>query len=69
MGGRGRPIKVEREETRVLSRMCLHRMKFQGQKLVVNAGGFSFVFYRIDSCFSGQHLSEHFSCTNLTLIF
>lgn len=42
MGGRGRLIRVEREEICLLSRMCLHRMKFQCQKLVVDDGrGFS----------------------------
>lgn len=39
MGGSGRLIRVEKEEICLPSRMCLHRMKFQCQKLVVDDGG------------------------------
>lgn len=41
MGGSGRLIRIERKEICLLSRMCLHRMKFQCQQLVDDGGGFS----------------------------
>lgn len=55
MGGRGRLIKVEGEEICVLSRMSLHKMQFQCQKLDIGAKGFFFVL-KDRIVFSGQRL-------------